>query len=310
MPKLIDLTNKKFGKLTVLERDLSKKNGTYWFCKCDCGKVVSVRKDQLTRKKYPKQSCGCDLAEKASKIHLKDETGKTYGYLTVLYRVEDLRKGEARWHCKCKCGNECNVSGCHLRNGSVQSCGCKRYESHNGIDETGKRYGKLTVLSRSKKADGTHIFWHCLCDCGNTVEVNGTYLRSGVSTNCGCERSVGEQKICKILKENNINFKREYTFSDLTGEKGGKLRFDFAILNKNNELQYLIEYDGIQHYQPNCFGQDDNYFIILKKYDKIKTEYCKKKKIKLIRIPYTKLKTLNINDLLWNEEGSDVNNDE
>ena len=29
MPKLIDLTNKKFGKLTVLERDLSKKNGTY-----------------------------------------------------------------------------------------------------------------------------------------------------------------------------------------------------------------------------------------------------------------------------------------
>ena len=307
--KLIDLTGQRFGKLVVLKRDLEKTNGTYWICQCDCGNIISARKDQLTRAKNPKRCCGCDIARRNSEAHVKDETGKTYGYLTVLYRTFDFRKGEARWHCKCKCGNECDVSGAHLRNGSVQSCGCKRYESHNGIDETGKRYGKLVVLSRSERTDGTHIFWHCQCDCGNTVEVNGTYLRSGVSTNCGCERSVGEQKINKLLKENNINFKREYTFPDLLGPGGGRLRFDFGILNENNELQYLIEYDGIQHYEANCFGKDEDDFIILKKYDKIKTEYCKNKNIKLIRIPYTKLKTLNIKDLLLNG-GSDINNDE
>ena len=297
--KLIDLTGQKFGKLTVLKRDINtQKTGTYWLCKCDCGNVVSLRKDVLTRKNKPQQSCGCDLKQRNSKAHLKNEIGNKYGKLTILYRVQDKRPGEARWHCKCDCGNECDVSGAHLRNGSVQSCGCKRFESHNGIDETGKRYGKLQVLYRSSKTDGTHIFWHCKCDCGNECDINGTYLRSGVSTNCGCERSVGELKINNLLKENNINFKREYSFSDLLGKNGGRLRFDFGILNNKNELLYLIEYDGIQHYQPNCFGQNDQLFKITQQHDKIKNQYCNKHNIPLIRIPYTKLNHITINDLI------------
>lgn len=301
--KMIDLTSKVFGKLTVLERDFSKNNGTYWKCKCECGNIISTRKDTLTRIKNPKRSCGCDLKERISKANLKNEEGKRYGKLTVLYRVEDLRKGEARWHCKCDCGNECNVSGAHLRNGSVQSCGCKRHESHNGIDETGNRYGKLTVLYRSNKTDGTHIFWHCKCDCGNECDINGSNLRAGISTNCGCERSVGELKINKILKENGINFKREYTFPDLKGDRGGKLRFDFGILDNENNLKYLIEFDGIQHFKKNCFGKKEEDFNILKKYDTIKDEYCKNKNIFLIRIPYTKLRNLTINDLVMNQGG-------
>lgn len=299
MAKLIDLTGQRFGKLLVLERDFNyPKKGTYWKCKCDCGNIISARKDQLTRTKNPKRCCGCDIKRRSSEAHLKDEVGNRYGKLTVLYRVEDLRKGEARWHCKCDCGKECDVSGNHLRNGTVQSCGCKKYESHNGIDETGHRYGKLLVLYRSEKTDGTHIFWHCRCDCGNECDVNGTYLRQGVSSNCGCERSVGEWKINKILKDNNINFKREFTFPDLLGDNGGRLRFDFGVLDENNQIQYLIEYDGIQHFKPNCFGQEDYYFLLLKKYDKIKEEYCKKNNIRLIRIPYTRLATLNISDLI------------
>ena len=299
MAKLIDLTGQRFGKLLVLERDFNyPKKGTYWKCKCDCGNIISARKDQLTRTKNPKRCFGCDIKRRSSEAHLKDEVGNRYGKLTVLYRVEDLRKGEARWHCKCDCGNECDVSGSHLRNGTVQSCGCKKYESHNGIDETGHRYGKLLVLYRSEKTDGTHIFWHCRCDCGNECDVNGTYLRQGVSSNCGCERSVGEWKINKILKDNNINFKREFTFPDLLGDNGGRLRFDFGVLDENNQIQYLIEYDGIQHFKPNCFGQKDYYFLLLKKYDKIKEEYCKKNNIRLIRIPYTRLATLNISDLI------------
>lgn len=104
MAKLIDLTGQRFGKLLVLERDLNyPKKGTYWKCQCDCGNIISARKDQLTRTKYPKRSCGCDLTEKTSKANLKNEIGNKYGKLTVLYRAEDLRQGEARWHCKCDC---------------------------------------------------------------------------------------------------------------------------------------------------------------------------------------------------------------
>lgn len=302
MAQLIDLTGQKFGKLTVLERDLSRTNGTYWKCQCDCGKIISTRKDTLTRTKSNKTSCGCDTAMRNGAAHIKDETGKRYGKLTVIERAPDLQPGVARWRCLCDCGKETEVNGAHLRNGNVQSCGCKKYESHNGIDETGKRYGKLLVLERSQeKNDKTHIFWKCQCDCGNTCVINGTYLRAGVSTNCGCERSVGEAKIAKILQEHGILYKREYTFPDLLGFGGGRLRFDFGILNENKELLYLIEFDGVQHFESTCFGASEEDFDILQKYDKLKNEYCQQHNIPLIRLNYKHLKNLKLQDLLLKE---------
>lgn len=300
--KLIDLTGQKFGKLYVIERDFSKKNGTYWKCKCDCGNVCSLRKDVLTRENKPQRSCGCDLPKRNSEAHLKKEIGNKYGKLTVIKRVDNINKG-ARWLCQCECGNTCEVNGINLRNGSVKSCGCLRREigQKNGIDETGNIYGKLQVLKRGDRTDGTHIFWLCKCDCGNLVEVNGSYLRSGVSTNCGCERSVGEYKICQLLQANNINYKREYTFSDCLGDSGARLRFDFGILDNENNLLYLIEYDGIQHFKSECFGQSSLEFEKLKKYDKIKTEYCKNNNIPLIRIHYSKLSSLTFEDIYLKE---------
>ena len=53
------------------------------------------------------------------------------------------------------------------------------------IDETGHRYGKLTVLGeRIPSRYGPK--WRCQCDCGNTVYVRGDYLRSGHTKSCGC----------------------------------------------------------------------------------------------------------------------------
>jgi hypothetical protein len=93
--KLIDLTGQRFGKLVVIKRDISK-SGTYWICKCDCGNVCSVRRDQLTKAKNPKKCCGCDISRRISESNLKNEIGNRYGKLTVLYRTKDLRPGEAR----------------------------------------------------------------------------------------------------------------------------------------------------------------------------------------------------------------------
>lgn len=81
-------------------------------------------------------------------------------------------------------------------------------------------------------------------------------------------------------------------------------------MNNNNDLLYLIEYDGIQHFEKNCFGKKDEDFDILKKYDKIKEKYCIKNNIKLIRIPYTKLKSLSLKDLILTEGRNDINDNE
>lgn len=98
--------------------------------------------------------------------------------------------------------------------------------------------------------------------------------------------SYGEIKIQDILKQAGLSFVQEYSFPDLVGPSGHPLRFDFAVFDDSDEIDFLIEFQGIQHYKPKSkFGGVAG----LKKqqfYDMRKREYCNKHDIKLILIPY------------------------
>ncbi|MDD5650305.1 MAG: hypothetical protein PHF86_07815 [Candidatus Nanoarchaeia archaeon] len=69
------------------------------------------------------------------------------------------------------------------------------------------------------------------------------------------------------------------------------LPFDFYLPDYNT----LIEFDGIQHFEPFSFGSDLSNENKLKVFqdtcfrDKIKTDFCRFKKLSLIRIPYKKI---------------------
>ena len=98
------------------------------------------------------------------------------------------------------------------------SCGCnkleklKEYNEKQVIDETGHTYGLLTVINRNydESKDG-RAMWNCQCECGNKCVVSGKNLRSGTVSSCGCLiSSKGELTIERLLKNNNINFSREY----------------------------------------------------------------------------------------------------
>ena len=78
--------------------------------------------------------------------------------------------------------------------------------------------------------------------------MSGSHLRNYDLHSCGCVHSQGEQKIIKLLDSNKVNYSKEYTFEDLVGVSGGKLRFDFAIFDESNKLKHLIEFNGSQHY--------------------------------------------------------------
>lgn len=54
------------------------------------------------------------------------------------------------------------------------------------IDETGNRYGRLTVVSRAENTKRGLARWNCVCDCGNTTVVIGNNLRNGNTVSCGC----------------------------------------------------------------------------------------------------------------------------
>ena len=64
MRKAIDLTGQRFGRLRVIERAQSNKNGyPRWLCKCDCGNITTAYGMHL--KSGASKSCGCLISEKS-----------------------------------------------------------------------------------------------------------------------------------------------------------------------------------------------------------------------------------------------------
>ena len=83
------------------------------------------------------------------------------------------------------------------------------------------------------------------------------------------------------MKTFNYVYETEYT-NDLIKNKN-KLKFDFAIYDKDQNLKCLIEFNGIQHYEfIEHFHKDKNSFGLYKNRDKIKIEKCKQLKIPLL----------------------------
>lgn len=213
-----------------------------------------------------------------------------FGKLYVLEEVpfeERPNPKKVFWKCQCECGNITIVQASNLLNGHSTSCGCKRAEVMSATMSTnlvGKRFGKLLVAEKTdlRYGDGC-IIWKCQCDCGNITYVNTNSLKREDIISCGCLRSKGEQRINQLLYENNINFKSQYHFKDLRDKT--YLYFDFAILDEEDCVICLVEYQGQQHYNPEVFhGAWKNN---PQPHDEMKRQYCSEHNIPLIEIPYT-----------------------
>ena len=200
----------------------------------------------------------------------------------------------------------------HLKEGKVVSCGCYNrekaketlgkynYKGKNSIDITGLKSGFLVAIEPTDKRKSygeksSHVIWKCLCT--NPIHKDPVYCEAMTfqitgkkKISCGCVTSKGEQKIIELLEDNEISYEKEKKFKDLRTPTGEYFRFDFFVNNF-----YCIEYDGIQHFKESHFFEPLEY---RKERDLLKNEYCKNNNIPLIRIPYTKLNDLCIEDLL------------
>lgn len=54
------------------------------------------------------------------------------------------------------------------------------------VDRTGQQYSRLTVVEFSDTDRHGNARWQCLCECGESVIVNGHSLASGHTKSCGC----------------------------------------------------------------------------------------------------------------------------
>lgn len=130
----------KYGRLTITDIDYEKTYNSYYNCErhhvyvktiCECGKIPQSNTLSSIKSGHIK-SCGCSKFNNS--IRVEDLTGKKFGRLTVKRRdverdVQELKEGKqtnTHWLCVCDCGNPelISVTGCALKSGHTQSCGC------------------------------------------------------------------------------------------------------------------------------------------------------------------------------------------
>lgn len=114
--------------------------------------------------------------------------------------------------------------------------------------------------------------------------------------------SRGEIKIHEILEEAELNFKEEYVIPGLKSSNGRDLRFDFAVFNDDGNLDFLIEYQGRQHYQPSSKFGGKRGFYQQQFNDNKKRRYCALHGIRLLEIPYTEENLISY-DYIMNKVG-------
>lgn len=127
-----------------------------------------------------------------------DLTGQRFGKLVALKYMPG-----GNWQCICDCGNEKIIGGGDLKRKikGTRSCGCLR----NGKDLTGQKFGKLTPVEHLG-----YGVWRCVCDCGNSYEINSGCLTASRVKSCGCAyyEDLTDQKFGKLTPVEYLGGKR------------------------------------------------------------------------------------------------------
>ena len=200
MGKPAELAGRRFGKLVAIEYTGEKFHGSYvWKCICDCGNTCEVPSQYLSA--GTKRSCGCDKQGRTIR------PGERFGELTAIRECEERIKREVYWECECSCGEICKAKASDLRNGRKKFCSVARHPTFT--DLSGMRFGRLTAIEPCGKTSyNGNFIWKCVCDCGNTCEVNMRCLVAGHTRSCGC---LASEKSARAVKKG-----RELVFIDET----------------------------------------------------------------------------------------------
>lgn len=206
--------------------------------------------------------------------------------------------------CRCPhCGYEYNCKPSNLLSGKK----CKKCQyQKNGerlrksqerfINEVGKLHPLVLVIGEYTTCKD-NIKCKCLI-CNQIFETNASYLLNKDSFKNGCTKclvSLGERKIAQFLDHYKIKYVAQKKYKGLLGLSNMPLSYDFYL----NELNILIEFQGIQHYKPIEIFGGEKAFIKQQEHDKRKREYAKNNNIKLIEISYLEIE--NIEEILKNE---------
>lgn len=237
-----------------------------------------------------KCSCGiCNGINKTTEEFKKE----IYEILPDIDVVGEYIGARKRIKCKCKiCKHEWNPLSYNLKSGfgcpicADKLTGLKRRTSVEfKMDKLIKMHPEIEFLTCPKLSTD---YVECRCKKCNH-EWRATYVnmtKTTKTTGCPmCAGSNSEIKLINIIKNIGLKYETQKTFDDCRYIH--KLPFDVYLIDYN----VLIEFDGEGHYKPiprgNMTQEDaENELKLIKIRDNIKTDYCIKNQISLIRIPY------------------------
>ena len=186
-----------------------------------------------------------------------------------------------------KCGHQWKVRPNSFLQGSrcPRCAGVKKKTNEEFMEEIKEMVGdKYTFLEEYKSAHKKILCKHNKC--GHEWKITPTaFLKGRRCPVCYQIEPNMYEKIKNYLDVKKIDYDIEYWVE--TSDGNTKMRFDFAVFN-NNTLFILIEYDGVHHFEPFEFFGGKKGLRKTRKIDRIKSAYCNKNNIPLLRISYFK----------------------
>lgn len=274
--------------LTVLNYTLKNRPCSI---KCNnCGQIWTLQNAESFYNKYKKYVCKKCYPNKNNlmqqtilKFYLWKDNQDSFNFKNIPKKINSktLIKGTCTF-----CGKESEKTIYdYLKNKKCKYCAknvLKTIEEYQA--EVGEEYTVLQYNGMSHK----NKFKHNLC--------GFCYQASSTSFLCPrCKGTKGERKVRAWLLKNNIIFQEQKVFII----NNHKLRVDFYL----PEYNYVIEYNGQQHYKPINFFGGETTFKRQQLYDNYKRQYFKNQMLEISYIDYNNINLL-LNDLLKNLKSS------
>ena len=120
MGKQVDksIIGQKFNNLLVLNYEGSKKQRSFFKCKCDCGNETIISYTAIKQNKT--KTCGC-----GTKNYFHDMTGQQYNGIKILQFIGKNKYKSYEYLVQCHCGKQFVTEGNDLKTNRKKSCGCR-----------------------------------------------------------------------------------------------------------------------------------------------------------------------------------------
>ena len=250
---------------------------THLLFECKCGHQWCGRPDHIKRGSWCPRCGGSDSksAEQKFREVVASKGGKVIGrYKNNKIKIEIECNMGHRWH-----SNSDHI----IRDNSW----CPTCDGYDGIIPAKIFY--KTISDKGGQALGIYIKdnTHVPVKCGynHIWMVTPNHIKSG-SWCPVCKESRGEHQVSLTLSNYKIPYTRQYQHPLIP-----KFKYDFCFVYNN--ITYLLEYDGIQHFEYGYFHKSEEDFKYKQNIDRMKSYVAIQTGYRLIRIDYTK-----INDIL------------